>query len=136
MITELDNDDKMKKIITIKNAPAPVGPYSQAIKHGNTLYSSGQIAIDPLTNALVLSSIEDETHQVMKNIEAILQSAEMSWSNVIKCSIFLSDMSNFEIVNKIYASYFEQNYPARETVEVACLPKNVNVEISFIAIDD
>ena len=126
----------MKKIITIKNAPAPVGPYSQAIKHGNTLYSSGQIAIDPLTNELVLNSIDEETHQVMRNIAAILEAAQMNWNNIIKCSIFLSDMNNFKIINDIYSSYFEQSYPARETVEVACLPKNVNVEISFIAIDD
>ena len=126
----------MKKIITIKNAPAPVGPYSQAIIHGNTLYSSGQIAINPKTNELVLDTLEKETHQVMSNIEAILQAAEMSWENVIKCSIFLSDMNNFELINEIYASYFSKNFPARETVEVACLPKNVNVEISFIAIKD
>ena len=126
----------MKKIITIKNAPAPVGPYSQAILHGNTLYSSGQIAIDPNTNELVLSSIEEETHQVMKNIKAILEAAQMNWNNVIKCSIFLCDMNNFSIINEIYASYFSINFPARETVEVACLPKNVNVEISFIAIQD
>ena len=126
----------MKKIITIKNAPAPVGPYSQAILHGNTLYSSGQIAIDPSTNTLIISSVEEETHQVMKNINAILEAAHMNWNHVIKCSIFLSDMDNFEIINEIYASYFSDNYPARETVEVSCLPKNVNVEISFIAIQD
>ena len=126
----------MKKIITIKNAPEPVGPYSQSILHGDTLYSSGQIAIDPKTNSLILDSIEKETHQVMKNIEAILDAAKMNWDNVIKCSIFLSDMNNFSEINEIYASYFTNNYPARETVEVACLPKNVNVEISFIAILD
>ena len=126
----------MKKIITIKNAPEPVGPYSQAILQGDTLYSSGQIAIDPKTNYLILDSIEKETHQVMKNIEAILEAAKMNWDNVIKCSIFLSDMNNFSEINEIYASYFTNNYPARETVEVACLPKNVNVEISFIAILD
>jgi len=126
----------MKKIITIKNAHPPVGPYSQAIKKDKTLYASGQIAIDPMTNELVTSSINDETHQVMKNIGAILNAAEMSWDNVIKCSIFLSDMNNFGEVNEIYSSYFKQSYPARETVEVSCLPKNVNVEISFIAIED
>ena len=126
----------MKKIITIKNAPEPVGPYSQAILHRDTLYSSGQIAIDPKTNSLILDSIEKETHQVMKNIEAILDAAKMNWDNVIKCSIFLSDMNNFSEINEIYASYFTNSYPARETVEVACLPKNVNVEISFIAILD
>ena len=126
----------MKKIITIKNAPAPVGPYSQAIKKDNTLYASGQIAIDPISNELVIDTIHKETHQVMKNIEAILEAAEMSWDNVIKCSIFLSDMNNFGTVNEIYSSYFDKSYPARETVEVSCLPKNVNVEISFIAIED
>lgn len=126
----------MKKIITIKNAPAPVGPYSQAILHGKTLYSSGQIAIDSKTNELVLDSIEEETHQVMKNISAILDAAKMDWDHVIKCSIFLSDMNNFSKINDIYASYFSNDFPARETVEVACLPKNVNVEISFIAIQD
>ena len=126
----------MKKIITIKNAPAPVGPYSQAIKKDNTLFASGQIAIDPISNELVIDTIHKETHQVMKNIEAILEAAEMSWGNVIKCSIFLSDMNNFGTVNEIYSSYFNKSYPARETVEVSCLPKNVNVEISFIAIED
>ena len=126
----------MKKIITIKNAPAPVGPYSQAIKKDNTLYASGQIAIDPISNELVIDTIHKETHQVMKNIEAILEAAEMSWDNVIKCSIFLSDMNNFGTVNEIYSSYFRKSYPARETVEVSCLPKNVKVEISFIAIED
>ena len=126
----------MKKIITIKNAPEPVGPYSQAILYGNTLYSSGQIAIEPKTNYLILDTLEKETHQVMLNIGAILDAANMKWENIIKCSIFLSDMNNFELVNSIYASYFSSSYPARETVEVACLPKNVNVEISFIAIKE
>ena len=126
----------MKKIITIKNAPEPVGPYSQAILYGNTLYSSGQIAIDPKTNNLILDTLEKETHQVMLNIGAVLDAANMKWENIIKCSIFLSDMTNFELVNSIYASYFSSSYPARETVEVACLPKNVNVEISFIAIKE
>ena len=123
----------MKKIITIKNAPAPVGPYSQAIKKDNTLYASGQIAIDPISNELVIDTIHKETHQVMKNIEAILEAAEMSWDNVIKCSIFLSDMNNFGTVNEIYSSYFNKSYPARETVEVSRLPKDVNIEISIIA---
>ena len=126
----------MKKIINIKNAPEPVGPYSQAILYGNTLYSSGQIAIDPKTNNLILDTLEKETHQVMLNIGAILDAANMKRENIIKCSIFLSDMNNFELVNSIYASYFNSSYPARETVEVACLPKNVNVEISFIAIKE
>lgn len=123
----------MKKAIQIKNAPAPIGPYSQAILKGNTLYGSGQIAIDPISGNLILDSIEKETHQVMQNIEAILSSAEMTFDDVLKCSIFLSDMNNFSVVNEIYASYFGEVPPARETVQVSCLPKNVNVEISFIA---
>lgn len=123
----------MKKAIQIKNAPAPIGPYSQAILKGDTLYGSGQIAIDPITGELKMNTISEETTQVMKNIQAILESADMSFENVLKCSIFLSDMNNFSVVNEIYASYFKTIPPARETVEVACLPKNVNVEISFIA---
>ncbi|MCB9189434.1 MAG: RidA family protein [Flavobacteriales bacterium] len=123
----------MKKAIQIKNAPAPIGPYSQAILKGDTLYGSGQIAIDPLSGQLLLESIEIETRQVMKNIQAILESAEMTFDNVLKCSIFLSDMNNFALVNEIYAGYFGDIPPARETVQVSCLPKNVNVEISFIA---
>ena len=124
---------KTKKIIRIKNAPDPVGPYSQAILNGNTLYSSGQIAIDPVSNELILENIEQETHQVMRNIKAILDAAQMNFNDIIKCSIFLSDMNNFERVNSVYASYFSAQYPVRETVEVSCLPKKVNVEISFIA---
>lgn len=123
----------MKKAIQIKNAPAPIGPYSQAILKGNTLYGSGQIAIDPTSGELIMDNIEVETQQVMKNISAILESAEMTFENILKCSIFLSDMNNFSIVNEIYASYFGEIPPARETVQVSCLPKNVNVEISFIA---
>lgn len=125
--------EKMKKAIQIKNAPAPIGPYSQAILKGDTLYGSGQIAIDPMTGELKMSTISEETIQVMKNIQAILESAEMSFDDILKCSIFLSDMNNFSVVNEIYASYFKTVPPARETVEVSCLPKNVNVEISFIA---
>lgn len=123
----------MKQAIQIKNAPAPIGPYSQAILKGDTLYGSGQIAIDPITGKLIMDSIEAETKQVMKNIQAILESAEMNFENVLKCSIFLSDMGNFSVVNEIYASYFGEVPPARETVQVSCLPKSVNVEISFIA---
>jgi 2-iminobutanoate/2-iminopropanoate deaminase len=122
------------KVILSKNAPSPIGPYSQAILKGDTLYASGQIAINPENDALVLSSIPEETHQVMKNIEAVLKAAEMNFENIVKCSIFLSDMGNFSLVNEVYGSYFSSNFPARETVEVSCLPKNVNVEISFIAI--
>ena len=127
----------MKKIIiNTENAPAPIGPYNQAIKIGNMLYISGQVAIDPLNNNLVESSIEDETHQVMKNLSAILDEAQMDFTNVVKTTIFLSDMSYFKEVNKIYGSYLKDGEePARETVAVKTLPKEVNVEISMIAID-
>tara|TARA_B100000900_G_scaffold411302_2_gene430726 strand:- start:163 stop:543 length:381 start_codon:yes stop_codon:yes gene_type:complete len=126
----------MKKSISIKNAPSPVGPYSQAILHNGILYASGQIAINPKTNDLILDNLSNEVNQVMKNIASLLQAAEMNWDDVIKCSIFLKDMNNFEMVNEIYASYFTHSFPARETVEVARLPKDVNVEISFIASKD
>ncbi len=128
---------KMKKIITTKHAPAPIGPYNQAVLTGNMLYTSGQIAIDPTTNELFKGSLEEETHLVMKNLEAILKQADMTFENVIKTSIFISDMNNFSTINKIYAEYFsEETAPARETVEVANLPKFVNVEISAIAVMD
>ena len=123
----------MKKSISIQNAPAPVGPYSQAILHNDMLYASGQIAINPKTNELIVHDLTKEVNQVMENIASLLNAAEMNWDDVIKCSIFLKDMNNFEIVNEIYASYFNASFPARETVEVARLPKDVNVEISFIA---
>ena len=126
----------MKKSISIENAPAPVGPYSQAILHNNILYASGQIAINPKTNELIIHDLSKEVNQVMENIASLLQAAEMNWDDVIKCSIFLKDMNNFELVNDIYASYFNKSFPARETVEVAKLPKDVNVEISFIASKD
>ena len=126
----------MKKSISIENAPAPVGPYSQAILHNNMLYASGQIAINPKTNELIIHDLSKEVNQVMENIASLLQAAEMNWDDVIKCSIFLKDMNNFELVNDIYASYFNKSFPARETVEVARLPKDVNVEISFIASKD
>ncbi|TRZ42516.1 Rid family detoxifying hydrolase [Robertkochia solimangrovi] len=123
----------MKKIINTPNAPAPLGPYNQAVLAGETLFMSGQIAIDPATGEL-LSGIEIETKQVMKNIEAILTEAGMTFENVVKSSIFLSDMNNFGIVNEIYGSCFnEDTAPARETVQVAKLPKGVSVEISVIA---
>lgn len=125
----------MKKIINTSNAPAPIGPYNQAIKVGNTLYTSGQIAINPSTNELVMDTIENETKMVMENLKAVLKAADMDFSNVIKCSIFISDMNNFGKINEVYGSYFSSDFPARETVEVACLPKNVNVEISAIAVD-
>lgn len=124
----------MKKVINYKNAPAPIGPYSQAILKNDTLYASGQIAINPATNKLVLDSIESETKQVMENVRSVLEAADMDFSNLVKCSIFLSDMRNFDRVNKVYASYFTDLPPARETISVLGLPKNVNVEISFIAV--
>jgi len=125
----------MKKIIETKNAPAPIGPYSQAVLINNTLYSSGQIAINPATGNLIIENIEDETTQVMQNIKAVLAAAEMNFDQVIKTTIFISNMDDFSKINEIYGSYFdENNAPARETVQVAKLPKNVNVEISVIAI--
>lgn len=125
----------MKKIIFTEKAPAPIGPYNQAVLVGNMLYTSGQIAINPTTNELVLENIETETKQVMENLKAVLEAAEMTFENVIKVSIFISDMNNFSKINTIYGAYFnEATAPARETVQVAGLPKNVNVEISAIAV--
>ncbi len=123
----------MKKIIYTKNAPEPIGPYSQAILHNNTLYISGQIAINPQTGELNLSEIKSETKQVMENLKAVLNEAGMDFSHILKCSIFISDMNNFSAINEVYGSYFQTDFPARETVEVSVLPKNVNVEISAIA---
>jgi len=125
----------MKKIIFTDKAPEPIGPYNQAILVGNMLYTSGQIAINPATNELVLDNIETETKQVMENLKAVLEAAEMTFENVIKVSIFISDMNDFSKINTIYGAYFkEATAPARETVQVAGLPKNVNVEISAIAV--
>ncbi|MDB4752578.1 RidA family protein [Winogradskyella sp. KYW1333] len=125
----------MKKIINTSKAPAPIGPYNQAILTGNTLYTSGQIALDPETMELVTDSIEAETTQVMENMKAVLVEAGLTFENVVKTSIFISDMNNFSRVNAIYGKYFDEaTAPARETVEVANLPKFVNVEISMIAI--
>lgn len=125
----------MKEIINSSNAPNPVGPYNQAILAGGTLYVSGQIAINPETGDLISSSIEDETHQVIKNLIAILEKAEMSLENVVKCSVFVSDMNQYAAINAVYAEYFrESTAPARELVEVANLPKFVNIEISLIAV--
>tara|TARA_X000000368_G_C22768694_1_gene596158 strand:+ start:161 stop:538 length:378 start_codon:yes stop_codon:yes gene_type:complete len=124
----------MKTIINSENAPAPIGPYSQAVLSGNTLFASGQIAINPKTGELNMDSIEVETEQVMQNIKAVLQEANMTFENIVKCSIFLSDMDSFSRVNAVYGKYFPTNPPARETVEVSCLPKSVNVEISFISV--
>jgi len=125
----------MKKIITTTKAPSPIGPYNQAVLSGNTLYTSGQIAVNPKTGEIVLSSILEETKQVMENLKEVLAAAEMTFENVVKTSIFISDMNNFEEINTVYAEYFnDETAPARETVEVANLPKFVNVEISAIAI--
>ncbi len=124
----------MKKVLYTPKAPAPIGPYSQAVLAGNTLYTSGQIAINPETGALHTNTIEEETHWVLKNLEAVLQSAEMGFSEVVKCSIFIKNMDQFHQINEVYTQYFSENSPARETVEVARLPKDVNIEISCIAI--
>jgi len=125
----------MKTIITTSKAPAPIGPYSQAVLSGNTLYTSGQIAFNPETMALVLDDIKTEAKQVMENMKAVLTEAGMTFENVVKTSIFISDMNNFSQINEVYGSYFnEATAPARETVQVARLPKDVNVEISMIAV--
>ncbi|MBN4047299.1 RidA family protein [bacterium AH-315-P13] len=125
----------MKKIITTTKAPSPIGPYNQAILSGNTLYTSGQIALHPETGELVLDDIKIETTQVMENMKAVLKAASMTFENVVKTSIFISDMENFSQINEVYSKYFnDENAPARETVEVANLPKYVNVEISMIAV--
>ena len=125
----------MKTIITTDKAPQPIGPYSQAVLVGTTLYTSGQIALHPETGKLVTDSIVEETTQVMNNLKAVLEAADMTFENVIKASIFISDMNSFAAINAIYGQYFEEaTAPARETVEVANLPKFVNVEISVIAV--
>ena len=125
----------MKKIIFTENAPAPIGPYNQAVLKGNILYTSGQIAIHPKTGELVTANIEEETQQVMQNMKAVLEAAGMTFENVVKTTIFIMNMTDFGSINTIYGSYFnEKTAPARETVQVACLPKNVNVEISMIAV--
>lgn len=125
----------MKKIIFTTNAPAPIGPYNQAVLVGNTLYTSGQIALHPETGELVLTDIETETQQVMENMKAVLAAAEMDFSHVVKTTIFILNMGDFARINAVYGRYFdEKTAPARETVQVTCLPKNVNVEISMIAI--
>ena len=125
----------MKKIIFTEHAPAPIGPYNQAVLVGNTLYTSGQIAIHPVTGVLVMDDIQTETKQVMENMKAVLAAADMTFENVVKTSIFISNMTNFSEINEVYGSYFnEDTAPARETVEVANLPKFVNVEISMIAV--
>ena len=125
----------MKTIIKTDKAPMPIGPYNQAILVNNTLYASGQIAINPATNELISGGIEEETKQVMENLAAVLDAAGMHFSDVVKCSIFISDMNDFGTINDVYGTYFDdENAPARETVQVAVLPKRVKVEISLIAV--
>ena len=124
----------MKKVINTSGAPAPIGPYSQAIQAGNFLFVSGQVAINPANGELVLDDIQTETRRVMENIKAILIEAGADFSNIVKTSIFLKDMQNFSLVNEVYGAYFTDAFPARETVQVAGLPKNVNVEITVTAI--
>ncbi len=124
----------MKTIINTPEAPAPIGPYSQAVKAGNMLFVSGQIAIHPPTGEIISTSIEEETHQVMKNIGAILKEAGANYDNIVKTGIFLRDMNDFAKVNAVYGTYFTADFPARETVEVSRLPKDVNVEISVVAL--
>ncbi|MCX6294780.1 MAG: RidA family protein [Bacteroidetes bacterium] len=124
----------MKKIITSKNAPAPIGPYSHAVLFGNMLFVSGQVGKHPETGEIMFSDIKAETKQVMENVKAILKDAGMDCAHIVKTSIFLKDMNNFSSVNEVYGSYFTSDFPARETVQVSRLPLDVNVEISVIAI--
>ena len=124
----------MKQIINTTSAPAPIGPYNQAVLAGNFLFVSGQVAINPENGELNMPNIEEETHQVMRNLKAVLLEAGLTFDNIVKSSIFLTDMGNFAEVNEIYGKYFTADFPARETVQVSALPKNVNVEISVIAI--
>lgn len=121
-------------VVNSSNAPAPIGPYSQAILANNVLYVSGQIALEPASGNLVSGEIEAETHQVMQNLQAILLEAGLNFKDVVKCTIFVKDLNNFTRINEVYGSYFTQMFPARETVEVSRLPKDVNVEISCIAV--
>ena len=123
-----------KIIIRTADAPAPIGPYSQAVLVGQTLYISGQICMDPVTGELKNKNIQEETQQVMENLKAILDEAKTGFNNVIKTTIFITDMNQFAAINEVYGKYFQGDYPARETVQVAALPKFVNVEISMIAI--
>lgn len=123
-----------KQIINTPSAPAPIGPYNQAILSGNMLFISGQICIDPATGTLKNQDVQEETHQVMHNLRSILTAAGMSFNNVVKTTIFITDMNRFSEINEVYGKYFESNFPARETVQVSALPKFVNVEISMIAV--
>lgn len=125
----------MKEVVKTDKAPAPIGPYNQAIKSGNTIYVSGQIAINPATGELEMEDIQSETARVLENLKAVLHAGGFELSQVVKCSIFISDMGQFSQINEVYAKYFDgDEAPARETVQVSCLPKNVNVEISCIAV--
>jgi 2-iminobutanoate/2-iminopropanoate deaminase len=124
----------MKKIITVPNGPKPVGPYSHAVLAGNMLYTSGQVGIDPATNKLIEGDIKAETRQAMLNLKAILETANASFNNVVKTTIFLKDMNNFAAMNEVYGSFFESGFPARETVQAVRLPVDANVEISMIAV--
>ena len=123
----------MKSIIKIPNAPSPVGPYSQAVRHNGLIIASGQIALDPKTGILNTTSIKTETSQILKNVDSLLDSCNLKRENILKCSIFLKNMDDFDKVNEVYSDFFKESYPARETVEVARLPKDANIEISFIA---
>ncbi len=123
-----------KIIIRTEKAPAPIGPYNQAVMGGDTLYISGQICIDPISGELKKKDIQEETHQVMQNLKAVLVAANMGFNHVVKTTIFIMDMQQFSEINEVYGKYFEGDFPARETVQVAALPKAVNVEISMIAI--
>ncbi|ANE52420.1 RidA family protein [Flavisolibacter tropicus] len=123
-----------KEIINTTNAPAPIGPYNQAVIAGNLVFISGQVCIDPATGNLKNKDIQDETHQVMQNLKSILTEAGLSFNNVVKTTIFITDMNQFSEINEVYGKYFEGNFPARETVQVSALPKFVNVEISMIAV--
>lgn len=123
-----------KIVINTVDAPAPIGPYNQAILAGDTLYISGQVCIDPVTNQLANRDIQEETHRCMQNLKAILQAAAMGFNNVVKTTIFITDMNQFSAINEVYGKYFDGDFPARETVQVSALPKFVNVEISMVAV--
>lgn len=134
LISQANKNNMQKEIINTVNAPAPIGPYSQAVRSGNTVYLSGQVCIDPKTGDLKNRDVTEETEQVMKNLQAVLQQAGLDFSHVVKTTIFLTDMNRFAEVNAVYAKYFSSDFPARETVQVSALPKFVNVEISMIAV--
>ena len=123
----------MKESINIKNAPRPVGPYSQAVIHNNVMYASGQIAINPKNGELINNDVKKELVQILDNIDSLLEAANIKRNHILKCSIFLKNLNDFDTVNELYAEYFDPPFPARETIEVARLPKDVNIEISFVA---